>query len=436
MIQAAVDLGASSGRLLLEIGLEDRIFYKEIRRFKTPSFTLNGRLFWDVDRLLEEIILGLKEARHLGYQAERLCITSFGVDYALLDENGHLIGEGVSSYRDPKRGLRGQKEFLTPEKQFLLSGVQPQIYNSIYSLYEDYKDGRLDNVAHILMLPAYLSYRLTGVMANEVSSLSTSGILDVKNCQLIPQLLETLNLKEDVFLPLYKAGTLLGKTNSEISEKIGYALDVYLTLGHDTAAAFYGSNAKEDELLLSSGTWSLLGSYLSSPLRDLSVYKAGFTNELSYPGMIRFLKNIPGMYIVNRTLAELPGNISPAKAVEMARAVKEETPVFDPCDDRFLNPESMIEEIKKALRENGFDGDLEAPVLFKTIYTSLAISYAHAIQEIESLTGHHYKTLVIFGGGSKNELLNELTCKIAKVAVFKGPSEATSLGALKAIKNK
>ena len=318
---------------------------------------------------------------------------------------------------------------MTPLSLFLANGVYPQNFDSVYQLYCDRKSGKLVGAKTFMMLPSYLCYLLTGVKTNELSSLSTSALLDERSGKPNPQILSLLGISPSLIAPIVSAGTKIGSLTDEISAKVGYSCDVFATLEHDTAAAFFASGAQEGEVLLSSGTWSLLGCILSEPVIHEKAYEAGFTNELSHPGEVRFLQNIMGMWIINRLKAELE-IASFGEITSSAKNGSSYSGHFDVTDPRLSNPPSMRECVLSLLKDGGFEMPGSNGELFYSVYHSLAIGYQKAIRNLEKITGRKAVGICVFGGGVKAEILNSLTECITGLKVNRGPEEATAIGNL------
>lgn len=426
----AVDIGATSARHVL--GHRDpqtgEMILEEIYRFKTPLVELSeGHCYWDVKKLFEEIVTGLKKAKEIGKIPTAIGIDSFGVDYALLDEKGNLIDK-VISYRDD-RTVKAKENFLSPNVLFEKTGIYPHAFNTIYQLFDDKETGRLARAKEAMMLPSYLVYLLTGTKQNEISILSTSGLMDSRTHSFEPSLLKELGLKDSFFPNAVPGGTKIGGFTKDIQEEVGYNADVYCVLEHDTASAFYGSMTPEGYAYLSSGTWSLFGAMLSKPIVTKDAFEKSFSNELSRPGEVRFLSNIMGMWVVNRLLGEMPEIKNVIEAVKLAEASQYED-YFPMADQRLFNPVSMKETVLELLKEKG-SKDIKTPGdLFRSVYLSLAYSYKEALLGLEEMTGEKFKGISIFGGGVQNRFLDNLVEEIVGRPVYLGPSEATSLGNL------
>ena len=237
-----------------------------------------------------------------------------------------------------------------------------------------------------------------------------------------------LSLSNECFPKFYEAGEVIGSIKREIANELGFNTVVKSVYSHDTAAACYGANVKEGELFLSSGTWSLIGAVNDKMVVSEKILNLGFTNELNNEHYVRFLKNIIGMFIITKIESEQSERINIEAIVKMAQKGENYTNTFDPTDSRFLAPVSMVDEIKNYFVEKNLIPPKDLQELFYCVYHSLAICYSNSIKEIETLLNNKYTILNVFGGGSKNMLLNDLTEKIAHIKIAKGPSEATAIG--------
>jgi rhamnulokinase len=423
----SIDIGASSGRhILFEKGDDGKLSLTEIYRFKTALIHRDGHDYWDIEKLFSDVLAGLRKAKEARKIPERIGIDTFGVDYALLNSENELT-DGILSYRD-NRTAAAKKRFLTPKDLYFLTGIQPHEFDTAYQLYSDRETGRLQNAVKMILLPSYLAYLLTGVMQNERSILSTTALLDSRTEDYSPEVLKALGLERSFFAPLIEPGEKIGAFRSDIAGLVGYQSDVYAALEHDTASAFLGSEAHAGEILLSSGTWSLLGTFLSAPIINDKSLEDGFTNEFSRKGEIRFLKNIMGMWLINRLEEEIEPHLPIQEIVKRAREGRAYVGVFDAAEESLLNPRSMEEAVIALLAKGGYSRPRDVGELCYSVYHSLAIAYAKAIEELSALTGRRYEDIVVFGGGSQNELLNELTEQVTGLKVRRGPVEATAIG--------
>lgn len=433
----AIDIGATSGRHILGHLENNQFVIEEIFRFKNRVINENNHLFWDIDYLFENILEGLKKCKELNKIPSSIGIDTFGVDYALLDNNNQLIKK-ISSYRD-SRTIRTKEKFhdkISIEELYSKTGVYPQNFNTVYQLYDDYLNGYLKNVNTIMFLPCYLGYLLTGKKCTELSIASTSGLLDRENLGFNNKVLRMMNLESNIFPKIVNCGDVISTLTPEIQQIVGFNSELKCVFSHDTASACYGADVENGELFLSSGTWSLIGFMNHKMIADEKTLERGFTNELNDKNHVRFLKNIIGMFIINEVVKEQKLNKPITQIVEEAKVGAHYEHVFDPTDNRFLSASSMIGEIKSYFIERGIKAPSTNSELYYCVYHSLAYCYKQALDEIEELTKVKINCIKIFGGGSNNLFLNKLTEDIAKVKVIKKDSEATAIGNLKCqIKN-
>ena len=427
----AIDIGATSGRHIIGYYLKNELIIEEIYRFQTKIIKENDHFYWDIDDLFENVLKGLQVAKELKKIPSRIGIDTFGVDYVLLDADLEAIYP-VYSYRD-NRGYRVMQSLNSNEEMFFLTGVQPLGYNTIYQLLDDKRTGRLKNAKHFLMLSSYLTYLLTGVLNNEYSSLSTTGIIDTRTKRPVDKIMNMLNVKRDFLVKPIASGTLIGKFKDAIAKTVGYQAQVYASLQHDTASSFFGSNAKDDSILLSSGTWSLIGVNLIHPIINESAYRDGLSNELGIKNTIRFLKNITGMWLINELIKENTKHIDIKEAVLLAEANRHYDGTFNVNDQTLHSPKNLKQKIIKLLLASGYQEPGNDGELYFSVFHSLALLYNKTILDLEKITKKKYQTITVFGGGVKNELLNNLIEEITGLKVIKGPIESTALGNIMSI---
>ena len=427
----AIDIGATSGRHILAHREDGELVLEEIFRFETPLIQEGeGHCHWDVEKLFSHILEGMKKAKEIGKIPECIGIDTFGVDYALLDKQGNRVAE-ITSYRDERTSL-AKKTMSTPKQMFLETGIAPNAFNTAYQLYCDKQSGLLSKASEMILLPNYLAYRLTGKKSNELSILSTTALLDSRTEEYSPFVLGQLGLTPSFFSKKVIAGTPLGYLLPEIEKEVGYSSLVKASLHHDTGAAFFGAGAQKGEVLISSGTWSLLGTILDHAIVNERAYEAGFTNELSRPHEVRFLRNIMGMWLIN-LLKKEKGIESFSLITAMAEEGSAYQESFDAGDESLLNPSSMEEAILALLKKENRPLPKNDGELFYCVYHSLAKSYAKAIADMEEITGEKFQAVRIFGGGVKAKILNRLTELETGKTVIEGPSEATAIGNLLSI---
>ena len=420
----AIDLGASSGRHVVGHFDNGKYILEEVYRFKTEmDDSLNG-LVWNIPRILREIKTGIKIAFKKYKEIESLSIDTWGVDYVLMDKEKEI--PPYYAYRNDRNQKSAEKvhKFLPFEEIYKRTGIQFAAFNTIYPLYDDKEKGRLDKATDYLMLPCYFVYKLTGIKTHEYTIESTGSLLDPRTREYHYELLEKLGLDKRFFTELKQPGFIVGDLLPEVQKEVGGNCKVVLCATHDTASAFEAVDVDEESLILSSGTWSLLGIKIKEPIISEESLNANYTNEGGV-GYIRFLKNIMGMYLVNRVIQEIGQNIPYVmKHIEESKYKR----TFDVNDESLNAPKSMREAILKLLKDNPPKRDID---LFASIYHSLALCYKKAIEELEKITGKTYKKIYIVGGGAKNKYLNNLVNEYTNLEVIALPIEATSLGNIK-----
>ena len=427
MIHLAIDIGASSGRHIAAWREGGELRMKEIYRFPNLPKEECGHLVWDLENLSRQVVLGLAECKKQGIIPTSVGIDTWAVDYVLLDKNDKPIMP-MYCYRD-SRGQQGADmvhKIIPFADLYVKGGIQFQPFNTIYQLYWDKINGRLDNASDFLMLPEYLSFMLSGKKAHEYTNASSTGLLDAKAKAWDMEIIEKLGLPKNLFLNSPKQPpVVLGKLKDEIAEQVGFMCDVVLPATHDTASAIAALPAKG--AYISSGTWSLLGAELDAPITGEKAMAANFTNEGGV-GTIRFLKNIMGLWLVQCLKRELKDEYSFATLAEMAEREANFDYRLDVNAQRYLAPISVIAEINRECEEKGYPVPKTPGQYAHAIYQSLAYAYADAIDELEEITGQHFDTLCIVGGGANNKYLNNLTEKAIARKVVTGSSEATALG--------
>ncbi|MCE3201404.1 rhamnulokinase [Paenibacillus sonchi] len=429
----AVDIGASSGRLVLGTLQEGKLSLEEIHRFSNGFTERDGSCFWDIDYLLDQIIVGLRQAKALGITECTLGIDTWAVDYVLLDSAGSRIQE-VYAYRD--RRTEGVMEevaaILPPDTVYAKTGIQQLTFNTLYQLYaHDRKE--LAQADQILLVPDYLYYRLGGRKINEVTNASTTQLLNLQTGDFDSGLLSLLHLRREQFAPLTAPGESLGFVQESLVRQYDLPrCQLICVATHDTASAVLGVPVQKGRsaAYISSGTWSLLGVELDQPINNPQAMAANYTNEWGAYGTYRFLKNIMGLWLIQEVRRLDGERYSFAELARLAGEAEGFRSLI-PCNaPRFLNPGNMIEEIRAACAESGQPVPETPGQLARCIFDSLALSYRSYLQELEELTGTAVEVLQIVGGGANNALLCQLTADVAGREVLAGPTESTALGNL------
>ncbi|MBR2530260.1 MAG: rhamnulokinase [Lachnospiraceae bacterium] len=427
----AVDIGASSGRHILGHLQDNRICLEEVHRFENKMTEDSDHLIWDVDRLFDEIITGMRKCKETGRIPVSVGVDTWGVDYALLDDHDRLCWP-VFGYRDHRtEGMDEEVYKVIPEQElYERVGIQKAIYNTIFQLYADKlkTPERLAGAHSLLMVPDYFHFLLSGKKTCEYTEASTSALLDPVTKDWDRELIKRLELPVRIFQDISMPGTCLGGLTDEVAKKVGYNCDVVLPPSHDTASAVLAvPSDEENTCYISSGTWSLMGVELDKPDCTRKSCKAYLTNEGGYGGVITYLTNIMGLWMIQSVRNKLAPDMSYGTLCELASKETIKS-VVDCQDTAFLAPDDMAEAVRDHCRKSGQTVPETLPELAAVIYNSLAKCYADKLALIESITGVHYDNINIIGGGSNADYLNELTAARTGRTVIAGPSEATALG--------
>ncbi|MGQ5206042.1 rhamnulokinase [Bacillus subtilis] len=432
MIYTAIDIGASSGRIMVGELNEGKLDIQEIHRFANGFSQRDGHCFWDIDHLLKQILQGLQKVKTLGYEHCTVGIDTWAVDYVLLDEKGDRLREAIS-YRDRRTDHTIDKLEHTLSKAAIYqkTGIQFQPFNTIYQLYEEDRE-LLIKTDKIMMIPDYLGYCLTGKAVTEITNASTTQLLNASTGNLDPELLEAVSVQEQQFAPLTEPGCELGKLRNEWFPDYDLpACKVMTVATHDTASAVIAAPGVNDGwAYISSGTWSLIGVENKTPIITDLALENNYTNERGANNTIRFLKNIIGMWVIQEVRQQLQADYSFQQLAEEAEKTEPFQQFINLNDKRFLNPENMIKEIQHYCRQTRQKTPRTAGELACCIYSNLAIIYAIAIKELETITEKPIEQFHIIGGGARNDFLNQLTADMSGKAVYAGPIEATATGNL------
>ena len=426
MYYLAIDIGASSGRHILGELKGDFLETTEIYRFENGFKEENGTLIWDIEKLSGDVIAGIKECKALGKIPETVSIDTWGVDYVLFDNEGKEILPCVS-YRDSRTASAVEEVFsvVSQEELYTATGIQTQPYNTIFQLWCDKKSGKLEKASRLLMMPEYLSYRLTGVMKNEYTNASTTGLVNAENKIIDKDICARLGIDANIFGELNLPSSYIGNFSEEIKNEVGFDAKVVFCPSHDTASAVAACPIDENSVFISSGTWSLVGTENLYPVTTKEAMAANFSNEGGINYRFRFLKNIMGMWLFQNIRKNLDKKYTYDEMMQMAMD-SDYDKLIDPTNDCFLAPENMVEAIREYL------GEPELPIgdVLKSVYISLAASYNKTVEEIERVAGKKVDRVAIVGGGSKDKYLNKLTKEYTGKRVTVGPTEGTAIGNL------
>lgn len=430
----AIDIGASSGRLILGWLEDGKIQLHEVHRFANGVAPKNGHLCWDLERCTREIIQGLVKCSESGMAPSTIAIDTWGVDFVLLDENDVRIGDAVS-YRDDRTKGMDEKVFaaIGAKELYSRTGIQHLQFNTIFQLQSIALDQPevLAQASRMLMIPEYLNFFLTGKKVAEYTNATTTQLVNAEQKDWDRDIISRLGFPERIFLPLSMPGTSLGGLESEIRDLVGFDAEVLLAPSHDTASAVAAVPfADTSSLFISSGTWSLMGAERGTPNCSEESRLLNFSNEGGYGYRFRYLKNIMGLWMIQSIRKELPGNPDFETVMQMAISANAFPSRVNVNDEMFLAPSSMRGAIVEYCKREGSVLPQSDAEIISCAYHSLAECYAETAREIDGLAGRRYERIHIVGGGIRDKYLSRLTAVHTGKEVLAGPVEATALGNL------
>jgi rhamnulokinase len=446
---AAVDIGASSGRVILgristgsgttgahtADGGPARATLDIVHRFPNAVVQSDGGLRWDFDALFAEVLTGLaaagKAAAERGETITSIGIDTWAVDYGLVTRDGELTAQPYS-YRDERSRAAVARVHgkLDPARLYATTGLQFLQFNTLYQLATE---PELDGL-QALLIPDLIAFLLTGQRRTEATNASTTGLFDAVAGEWATELFGPLGLPRDLFPPLIQPGETLGTLLPGIAERTGLpqATKVVAVGSHDTASAVAAVPAEQENFAyISSGTWSLVGLELHHPVLTEASRAANFTNERGVDGTTRYLRNVGGLWLLSecqRTWAEEGYRPAIGELLDAAAALPPGGPRINPDDPAFIAPDNMPDRIRAAARNTGAVLPAEPAAVVRCILDSLAAGYARTIADAERLAGVAVDVVHIVGGGSQNALLCQLTAEATGKPVIAGPVEATALG--------
>lgn len=428
-----IDIGASSGRHIFAHMEKGKMIMEEVHRFPNGMSKKDGELCWDTKALFHEIKLGMRKCAELGKIPISVGIDTWAVDFVLLDEQDEVIGNTVG-YRDSRTQGMDEKvyETISLEELYHKTGIQKQIFNSIYQLMaiKEKKPEQLQKAKTFLMIPDYFHFLLCGEKCVEYTNATTTQLVSPVTKTWDMGIINSLGYPTNIFPEIKMAGTVLGELTKEIAEEVGFSCKVVLPATHDTGSAVLAvpSNAPQT-MYISSGTWSLMGvERMEADCSDKSM-ECNFTNEGGYDYRFRYLKNIMGLWMIQSLKKEIHDQYSFAELCEMASR-ETISSIVDCNDDTFLAPESMQEAVKAFCQKTNQQIPQTTGEMAAVIYNSLAVCYENTVNEIEAMTGVNYECIHVVGGGANAQYLNELTAKKTGKTVYAGPTEATAIGNL------
>jgi rhamnulokinase len=432
---AAVDLGASSGRVMLGRVGDGLLDVTEVNRFGNRPVRVKGTLHWDILALYAGVLDGLRAAGRQAGRLDGIGVDTWAVDYGLLDESGALLGNPVH-YRDARTDgvMDALVASVGAERLYQAAGLQFLPFNTIYQLAAARRDPQFHAARRLLLVPDLLGYWLTGQQVAEITNASTTGLLDVTARSWSAELARLVDVPAGLLPPLVEPGFRVGELQPEVLETTGLAgpVPVWAVGSHDTASAVVGVPAATERFAyISSGTWSLVGLELAEPVLTPESMRANFTNELGVDGTVRYLRNVMGLWLLQESLrtwqaAGLPADLD--TLLSLAARVPAFSTVVAVDDPVFLPPGDMPARIAEMARRTGQLPPQSQPETVRCILDSLALAHRSALQDAQRLSGHDVEVVHLIGGGARNELLCQLTADACGLPVEAGPVEASALG--------
>jgi rhamnulokinase len=424
---AAVDLGASSGRVMVGQVGRDTLTLSEAHRFENRPVRVGGTLHWDVLALYQGIVDGIRAAGPV----DSVGIDSWAVDYGLLDADGVLVGNPVH-YRDARTEGVAERVWGTvpAEELYAVTGIQYAPFNTLYQLVAAQGSASLAAARQALLIPDLLGYWLTGAAGTEVTNASTTQLLDARTRVWSTDLADRLSVDVGLFPPLRQPGEHIGHLLPSVLDEVGLPGPIPLTTvaSHDTASAVVAVPAGPGDRFayISTGTWSLAGLELDRPILTEDSRRANFTNEAGIDGTTRYLRNIMGLWLLQECVREWEVDLR-----SLLAATAKQPPlrsVIDAADPAFLVPGRMVARIREACRTTAQPVPDTPPEVTRCILDSLALAHRRAVVDAQRLADHPVDVVHLVGGGVRNTLLCQLTADACGLPVIAGPTEAAALG--------
>ena len=434
----AFDLGASNGRAILGQFDGEKITMKELHRFENNYVEMNGVFYWDTPYLFNQLKAGLLAFKQGGYgELDSFGIDTWGVDYGLLDRNGHLAGVPRSYRLGTQEDIDAVKAIIPAEVLYRRSGIDTSLtFNTLYQLYRRKRehDAALEIADTLLLTPDLLGYFLTGAKGTEYTIATTTQLVNASTGDWDWDTIEELDLPEHIFTKIDKTGTIRGHLLPQICEEIGINPAAFVAVGsHDTASAVAAIPGQGSFAFCSSGTWSLFGAEMEKPDLSPEAAAAGFSNEGTIQGGFRPLRTIIGMWIIQecrRDWIKNGINISWDEVVNQARAAEPLRSIIDPDAPEFYAGGNMEKKIRAFCERTGQPIPETVGQVARCIYESLALKYRHALEGLEKMKGQRIDSLNIVGGPINNRFLDQLIADSLDRTVVTGPVEGAAIGNL------
>ncbi len=429
---AAVDLGATSGRVILATIAEGKISMEEIHRFADPIIQMQGHFYWDFPAIYKSVVEGLAKIAASGVAIESIGIDTWGVDFAMFGEDGALLRLPYC-YRDPHTTDAPEKFFerMSRKELYEKTGIQIMNFNSVFQFDTLRRNNcsALNAAEKILFIPDALAYLLTGEAVTEYTIASTAQMIDPRTKLWDEDILNLLGLSADKFGRMVMPGQKIGQLTAEVQRLTGLgAVPVVAVASHDTGSAVAAVPAEDENYAyLSSGTWSLMGIESAEPIISERSFELNFTNEGGIEGTIRVLKNICGMWLLERCRAEWP-EMGYAELIAAAESAESFRSLINPDAKCFANPESMTTAIVDYCKATSQPAPETIGQFVRCIFDSLALRYRQVVEMLRELSPVAIEKLYVIGGGARNQMLNQCTANAIGIPVETGSSESTAVG--------
>jgi rhamnulokinase len=432
---AAVDLGASSGRVVLGHIGADSLHLEEVHRFPNEPVQLSTGLHWDTARLWHEVVIGLRAAAGSSGEVSSVGVDTWAVDFGLIDRAGELLNPVVHYRDDRTKGVAEQFDEAIPRQAlYERNGLQLLPFTTLYQLLAMRGSAAMACAHRLLLVPDLIGYWLSGREVTEQTNASTTGLLDVRTRSWAPDIVTAAELDRELLTALVEPGEITGRLRPLVITETGLSESAVLTVvgSHDTASAVVGTPMDpERAAYIACGTWALVGVELENPVLTETSRLAGFTNEGGVDGRIRYLHNVMGLWILQETLREwrrqgVEHDLSTLLA--QAAAVAPGGPVIDVDDPSLLAPGPMVSRIARLCERSNQEPPASHEAVARCIVESLASTFALTVTKARELSGRDIEVVHLVGGGALNELLCQLTADACGLPVLAGPVEATALG--------
>ena len=432
----AFDLGASSGRGVLGILEKEKISLKEVNRFYNGMTTIHGEYHWDFLRLFDEIKRGITECAGLQQKPESIGLDTWGVDYALFDSQGSMLGIPYA-YRDHRTDTAMEELFgIIPKKRvYELTGIQFMQFNTIFQLYAGKRDRLpvMDLATDLLFVPDIINYFLTGEMKSEFTFATTSQLFNPVSGTWEKKLFDAIGVSADIMQDIVDSGTVIGPLTADIARETQMSqISVIAPATHDTGAAIASIPAEDENFAyISSGTWSLMGIESGKPLISDKTLAYNFTNEGGVEKTYRVLKNIMGLWLIQeckRSWNNKKQEYTFPEIVKMAEKAEPFRSLVDPDNSVFLNPLDMPTALADFCKSTGQPVPQTHAEFSRCVFDSLALKYRSVVESLKTISDKKIEKIHIIGGGSQNELLCQFTANATGLPVVAGPAEGTAIG--------